>query len=115
MDASEIDAGLRELREQIMGAAQTWLASQVLTLQVSEQHGDDGALRSIQLDRAWLEGSEQKFRLKFDGFVRAMSAGQGDAALKEGVLRDFGEIVSAAFLIGAYAAEKRCARLTLGA
>ena len=89
-------------------------ASQVLTLQVSEQHGDDGALRSIQLDRAWLEGSEQ-FRLKFDGFVRAMSAGQGDAALKEGMLLDFGEIVSAAFLIGAYAAEKRCARLRLGA
>jgi hypothetical protein len=51
MDASDIDAGLRELREQIMGVAQTWLASQVLTLQVSEQHGDDGALRSIQLDR----------------------------------------------------------------
>jgi hypothetical protein len=42
MDASEIDAGLRE---QIMGVAQTWLASQVLTLQVSEQHGDDGALQ----------------------------------------------------------------------
>ena len=37
MDASEIDAGLRELREQIMGVAQTWLASQVLTLQVSER------------------------------------------------------------------------------
>ena len=54
MDASEIDAGLRELREQIMGVAQTWLASQVLTLQVSEQHGDDGALRSIQLQiAAW--------------------------------------------------------------